>query len=539
MRLSQLFGQTLRETPADISRIGQALLFRAAYARPGVTSALDVSFLPLGQKIVNRLFLLVSRELEALGAQQVGGSILASGVFPLVRSDIRSYRHLPRILYHFSPGHHEVEKESFDPISHSVSALVAYVLAQSKEECVHLNQQMVGTVLQLCTQFGLSTFTAISGPEGNRVVNQGLYTPLPDGPIEVLHCPKCSYTAERDVARRHKAEPTLESLLPLEKILTPDCPTIEALADFLNIPKSKTAKALLYTASISGRDDFEILNKQEFLFIVMRGDTNISMRKLLNIFPSTVIKPAEPQVIRAAGVEPGYASPIGLNRGRIIVDDLIPVSPNLVAGANEAGFHLLNTNFGRDYNATIIADLVAPGAGDPCPECQEELEGIRSIKFLHIACSDPDDKAPLFMDETGKASPVWMARNEIHLGSMLSAIIDVHHDDKGLLWPASIAPYEIHLVVLPGREMDTLPVADKLYNDMQEAGISVLYDDRNERAGVKFNDADLIGLPIRVTVGERNLHQEMVELKPRSASENQMVSLTGIIPAIQSLLAKS
>lgn len=539
MRLSQLFGQTLRETPADTSRIGQGLLFRAAYARPGVTSALDVNFLPLGQKIVNRLFLLVSRELESLGAQQISGGIVASGVFPLVKSDIRSYRHLPRILYHLSPGHHEVEKESLDPIAHSVPALVAHVLAQSKEECVHLNKQMVGTVLRLCTQFGLSTFTAISGPEGNRVVNQGLYTPLPDGPIEVLHCPKCSYTAERDVARRHKAEPTLESLLPLEKILTPDCPTIEALADFLNIPKSKTAKALLYTASISGQDDFEVLNKQEFLFIVMRGDTNLSMRKLLNIFTGTVIKPAEPQVIRAAGVEPGYASPIGLKRGKIIVDDLIPVSPNLVAGANEAGFHLLNTNFGRDYHAAIIADLVAPEVGDPCPECQGVMEGIHSVKCMHIACSDPDDKAPLFTDETGKASPVWMARNEIHLGSMLSAIIDVHHDGKGLLWPASIAPYEIHLVVLPGREMDTLPVADKLYNDMQEAGISVLYDDRNERAGVKFNDADLIGLPIRVTVGERNLHQEMVELKPRSASENQMVSLTGIIPAIQSLLAKS
>ena len=539
MRLSQLFGQTLRETPADISRIGQALFFRAAYARPGATSALDVNFLPLGQKIVDRLFLLVSRELEALGAQQIGGGIVASGVFPLVKSNIRSYRHLPRILYHLSPEHHEVEKESLDPIAHSVPALVAHVLAPSKEECVHLNQQMVGTVLQLCTQFGLSTFTAISGPEGNRVVNQGIYTPLPDGPIEVLHCQQCNYTAERDVARRHKAKPALEAPLPLEKILTPDCQTIEALADFLNIPKSKTAKALLYTASISDLDDFEVLNKQEFLFIIMRGDTNMSMRKLLNIFPGAVIKPAEPQVIRAAGVEPGYASPIGLNRGRIIVDDLIPVSPNLVAGANEAGFHLLNTNFGRDYHAAIIADLVAPEAGDPCPDCQGVMEGIHSVKCMHIACSDPDDNSPLFTDETGKASPVWTSCSDILMGNMLSAIIDKNHDDRGLVWPPAIAPYEIHLVVLPGREMDTLPVADKLYNDMQEAGISVLYDDRNERAGVKFNDADLIGLPIRVTVGERNLHQEMVELKTRSASENQMVSLTGIIPAIQSLLGKS
>ena len=539
MRLSQLFGQTLRETPVDTSRIGQALLFRAAYARPGVTSALDISFLPLGQKIVDRIFLLVSKELETLGAQQVGGGIKSSGILPLVKSDIRSYRHLPRILFHNTPDHHEGEKESLGSIARSVPALVTHVLAPSKEECELINQRMVGKVKQLCSQFGLSTFTAISGPEGNRVVNQGLYTPLPDGPIEVLHCPKCSYTAERDVARRHKVEPKLESPLPLEKILTPDCPTIEALADFLNIPKSKTAKALLYTASISDQGDYEVLNKQEFLFVIMRGDTNLSMRKLLNIFPGAVIKPAEPQVIRAAGVEPGYASPIGLKRGRIIVDDLIPVSPNLVAGANEAGFHLLNTNFGRDYHAAIIADLVAPVAGDPCPDCQEALEGIRSLKLLHVDCSAPDDNSPSFTDETGKAAPVWMVRNEIHLGSMLSAIIDVHHDDKGLLWPASIAPYEIQLIVLPGKEMDTLPVADKLYNDLQDAGISVLYDDRNERAGVKFNDADLIGLPIRVTVGERNLHQEMVELKPRSASENQMVSLTGIIPAIQSLLGKS
>jgi prolyl-tRNA synthetase len=273
--------------------------------------------------------------------------------------------------------------------------------------------------------------------------------------------------------------------------VTPDCNTIESLATLLNIPKEKTAKALMYTRVGDGR----------FVFVVVRGDMQMSEAKLRAQVGD--VRLATPEEIVSAGAVPGYASAIGLKEALIVVDDLIPASRNLVAGANDSGWHLLNTNYGRDYSAEIVADLIQAKVGDACAECGKSLEVLAVMELSN-------------------------AQN------ILLALAESHHDEKGLAIPHPAAPFDVYLMHVPGKELDTRAKAEEIYNHLQSAGISTLFDDRDERAGVKFNDADLIGCPIRATIGEKSLKEGMVELKPRKAKETRMVAFDQLVEAVKS-----
>lgn len=324
-----------------------------------------------------------------------------------------------------------------------------------------------------------------------------IFFPISTGQLEVAHCFNCKYTQRLELAQSAKMPLPPEHELPLEKILTPDCPTIEALADFLNIPKEKTAKALMYTR----------LTGSKFVFVVVRGDTQLSEAKLKALIGE--IRPAAADEIERSGAVAGYASPLGLKDALIVVDDLIPQSQNLVAGANEAGYHLKNTNYGRDYSAEIIDDLVQIKAGDACKKCGKPL----SILSANILAT----------------------RSTYHFENILLALAETYHDSKGLILFHPAAPFDVYLMHLPGKEMDTHARAQEIYKALQNEGISVLLDDRDERAGVKFNDADLIGCPLRLTVGEKALREGMVELKPRSEKENQTISVAEIVEKIKLL----
>ena len=323
------------------------------------------------------------------------------------------------------------------------------------------------------------------------VSEQAVFFPLATGDLEVAHCPSCKYTELLDMAKFKKTPLPREEERPLEKVLTPDCNTIESLANFLGLPKEKTAKALMYTRKEDGK----------FVFVVVRGDMQLSEAKLEYIIGE--IQPADAEAIARSGAVAGYASPIGLNDALILIDDLIPRSQNLAAGANEAGYHLLNTNYPRDYSAEIVEDLVMAKAGDACSKCGNAFEVVSAI--------------PLG------------TRFGLYYENWLLALAETYHDEKGLTLPKSAAPFDVYLMHVPGKQMDTRTEAEKIYNQLKNAGISVLFDDRDERAGVKFNDADLIGCPIRVTVGEKALQNGMVELKPRKEKENKLVPLEKII----------
>ncbi len=316
------------------------------------------------------------------------------------------------------------------------------------------------------------------------------FFPIKFGSIEVARCSECGYVDRVELARFKKTVFSSEEQLPLEKVLTPDCNTIESLANFLSVPKEKTAKALMFTRP----------SDNKFVFVVVRGDMQLSDAKLKQLVGD--VRPATADEIAKSGAAAGYASPIGLKNALIVVDDLIPQSANLVAGANESGYHLKNTNYDRDYSAEIVDDLVQVKAGDACPNCGK----------------------PLIVLPT----ELLRQQSEFYFENILLALAESHHDDKGLTFPKSAAPFDVYLMHVPGKEMDTLAKAEELYKLLEDAGISVLFDNRDERAGVKFNDADLIGCPIRVTVGEKNLKDGMVELKPRKEKDNRLISLTSL-----------
>lgn len=322
------------------------------------------------------------------------------------------------------------------------------------------------------------------------------FFPITSGNLEVAHCANCRYTERLELAQFTKTALPKKEELPLEKVLTPECPTIEALANFLGISKEKTAKALMYTRVADNR----------FVFIAIRGDMQLSEAKLKECIGEVRLATAEE--IERAGAAAGYASPIGLKDALIVVDDLIPESQNLVAGANEAGYHLKNTNYRRDYSAGIIADLVQAKEGDACKNCGHPLTVIFAI--------------PLAI------------RSECFFENILLALAETHHDSKGLTLPHPAAPFDVYLMHVPGKELDTRAKGEEIYSELQSASISVLFDDRDERAGVKFNDADLIGCPIRLTVGEKALKEGMVELKRRTG-ENRLVQLPAIVQGIKTL----
>jgi len=349
-------------------------------------------------------------------------------------------------------------------------------------------EQALKHLEKLFADLGDSFFSVLDIPIISN--EEETYFPLKTGALEMIHCPACGYTARNEFALFGKSTFSTEEPLPIEKVATPECNTIEELANFLGVPKEKTAKALLYTRQ----------SDRKFVFVVIRGDMQLSEAKLKQKVGN--VKAAYFDEIEAAGAVPGYASPVGLKNALIIADDLIPNSPNLVAGANEAGYHLKNVNYGRDYSAEIVADLVQAEAGNACINCGKPLSAI----FADLLAS----------------------KGVHHFDKILHALAESHYDDKGLTLPHPAAPFDVYLMHVPGKAMDTRSAAAELYENLQQAGIAVLFDDRNERAGVKFNDADLIGCPMRVTVGERGLQSGMVELKPRSASQNSLISLPSL-----------
>ena len=350
-------------------------------------------------------------------------------------------------------------------------------------------QELTKGSLDIFAELGLTVIRSEAGE---------VFFPISTGEVEILCCPACHYAAPRETARFKKQALPLEPALPIEKVATPDCNTIESLAAFLGLLKEKTANALMFTRPSDG----------QFICVAVRGDMQLSEANLKKFVGE--VRPATAEEIGRSGAAAGYASPIGLKNSLIVLDDLIPRSANLAAGANEPGYHFKNTNYGRDYQAEVTADLVLASEGDPCLNCGAALVA---------------EEAELLAEGSG-----------FHFENILDALAEVHHDDKGLTFPTAAAPFDVYLMQLPGKEMDTRAKAEELYASLQFGNIAVLFDDRAERAGVKFNDADLIGCPIRVTVGEKNLKEGMVELKPRTSMKNQLLPPAEIVKYIQSLL---
>jgi prolyl-tRNA synthetase len=355
---------------------------------------------------------------------------------------------------------------------------------------------------------------------GGSMAHEFMYL-TPVGEDTLVLCDKCGYAANRQIARFAKPEPEQEELQPVEKVATPGVTTIEDLAKFLGIPAGKTAKAVFL---IAGHEEEEE-TREEFVFAVIRGDMEVNETKVANAVKADSLRPAVENEIRAVGAEPGYGSPIGLENVTVLVDDMIPKSPNLVAGSNEEGFHVKNTNVPRDFEPTIVADIAAAGDGDACVECGNPLytnRGVEVGNIFKLGTRYSDSVGATYLDEEGKERPIVMGSYGIGSGRLLACVAEEYNDENGLIWPVTVAPYQVHLVSLNAKDAAVVEACDHVYEMLQEAGIEVLYDDRDDRPGVKFADADLIGIPIRLAVSSKTIAKNAVELKRRDKDKKHL-----------------
>jgi prolyl-tRNA synthetase len=584
MRMTQLFSQTLRDAPSEAEIASHQLLLRAGFIRQ--LAAGVFSYLPLAQRSLTKIEAILRQEMDAIGGQEISMPVVhpaeiwketgrwysidaemgrfkdRSGrdmvlamtheevVTDLVRGEIRSYRQLPRLIYHIQTKWRDDPRPRAGLIrAREFTMKDSYSLDADLDGLDRQYRAHYQAYFNIFHRCGLEVLAVKSdtGMMGGQLAHEFMYL-TPIGEDTLLVCPACHYAANRQIARFRKPPADAEPALPVEKVATPECKTIEDLANFLGVPRARTAKAVFMVASVPEGDQ----RRDRFIFAIVRGDMEVNETKLANTLKASSLRPATEAEIRLTGAEPGYASPVGLmGSGQptalpvvVVVDEAIPASPNLVSGANEAGFHLRNVNYGRDYIAHSVADIALARAGDACPDCGRGLEEVRGVEvgnIFKLGTRYSEAMSCTYLDQEGQARPVVMGSYGIGSGRLLACVAEAHHDEYGLLWPISVAPYVVQLVLLRGKRGEEIgeiggseETAEKLYRELQAAGIEVLYDDRDESPGVKFNDADLIGLPIRLTVGERALKQGGVELKRRDQSEKFIVPLDQLIARLRS-----
>ncbi len=553
MRLTRFFFQTLREEQSEAELISHQLVLRAGLARQ--VAAGIFSYLPIGQRVKHRVERIIREEMEAIDGQevslpvvqpaelwqqsgrwqQIGGDMarlkdrhnrdLCLGmtheevVTSLAAGLIQSYRQLPFMVYQIQTKFRDEPRPRGGLIRvREFTMKDGYSFHTDFEDLDVYYPQVYQAYFNIFRRCGIDVVAVSSdtGMMGGTMAHEFMAL-SPDGEDTILMCDACHYKANRQVATFQKLRPAPETVLPLEEIHTPGTTTIGELAAFLNISTEKTAKAVFLVATIA--DESGPLEDQ-FVFAVVRGDMDLNETKISNAVNALALRPATPEEILDIGAEPGFGSPLGIDRSRVllVVDDQIPISPNLVAGANKVDYHLTHVNYGRDYEADIVVDITVALDGHACPSCGERLRSERGIEVGNIFKLGTRYSAKMdatYLDEQNTSHPLVMGCYGIGVDRLIATIIELNHDENGICWPLSVAPFQIMLVSLAGGNPEVIQVADTLYDTLTEAGLDVLYDDRSDRAGVKFNDGDLMGMPVRLTIGSRGVKNGFVELKVR------------------------
>jgi prolyl-tRNA synthetase len=584
MKLSHHFGMTLREAPAGAEAVSHQLLLRAGFIRQLGQGLF--SYLPLAKRSLVKIENIMREEMNAIGGQELTMPVThpaeiwkATGrwysvgpemarfkdrkdrdmvlamtheevVADLCKTEIKSYKQLPQLIYHIQTKFRDDPRPRAGLIrvreftmkdSYSLDLDDAGLDAQYRA-----HYQAYFNIFNRCVVPSIAVGSDV-GMMGGSLAHEFMYL-TPVGEDTLVLCRNCDYAANRQIARFAKQAAAPEELKPLEKVATPDCKTIETLANLLKIPKSKTAKAVFMIAGHEG----EGKTREEFIFAIVRGDMDVNETKLSNVTKADWLRPATDEEIRATGAAPGYASPIGLvgahdplrsasgifDRApvRVVVDDAVPASPNLVAGANETGYHLLNTNTPRDYQADIVADIAAASGGDACVNCGQPLYTSRGVEVGNIFKLGTRYTAAVgatYLAADGTSKPIAMGSYGIGSGRLLACVAEEHHDDRGLILPITVAPYHAHLVSL-GSDAAIAETAECVYRALLDANIEVLFDDREDSPGVKFADADLIGIPIRLTVSTKSIKNGGVEIKRRDQKEAAIIAESEVIARVQS-----
>ena len=551
MRLSHLFFATLRDDPADAEMPSHRLLLRAGYVRQ-LGSGI-YSLLPLGKRVNDRVEQIIREEQDRIGAQEMEMPVVhpadvwrASGRYDLIGPElgrfkdrngrdmvlaftheevvallladlVKSYRQLPMQVYHFQT------KWRDEPRARGGLIRVREFVMKDAYSC-DLDQAgldasyeaQYGAYVRTFERLGLKTVVVSSdvGVMGGSQAHEFMVL-NPAGEDVLVLCEACGYAANRQIASVPKREPAAEDPLPIEEVETPGTTTIATLAAFLGIGEDRTAKAAFFVTG-DGR----------LVTAIVRGDHEVNETKLGNAVKAVGgLRPAQVEEIRAAGMEPGYGSPIGARDTVVVVDEVAARSPNLVAGANRVGWHVRNVNVPRDYTPDHVADITNAQEGDQCPQCGGPVvlrNGIEVGNIFKLGTRFTDAAGATYLGEDGQAHPIVMGSYGIGVGRNVACIVEAYHDDKGIVWPAEVAPYAAHLVSIgAAKEPRVTEVAERLHALAHEAGPrrEILWDDRDESPGVKFTDAELLGMPWIVTVSPRSLAAGGIEVTERATGE--------------------
>ncbi len=559
MRLSKLFFTSLRDDPAEAEMASHKLLVRAGYVRQ--LGAGIYSLLPLGYAVHRRIEQVIREEIDAIGGQEMempvvhpaelwkesgrytkigpemvrfkdrGGRdmVLAMTheevVADLTRDLVQSYRQLPAIVYHFQTKFRDEPRARGGLIRVREFVMKdSYSIDADEAGLDHSYDLHHAAYTRIFRRLGLdaipvSSDVGIMGGTGAHefmVLNE-------HGEDTLVLCDACGYAANQQIAPNAVKPPEPEEPLPVEEVETPGTDTIASLAEFLDIPTSRTAKAAFFMTG-DGR----------LVTAIVRGDFEVNDTKLANTVKAVRgLRPAQAEEIRAAGMEPGYGSPVGAHDTLVVVDQLVAKSPNLVAGANRPGFHLRNVNVGRDFEADIVADIANVRAGDPCPDCDATVrlaQGIEVGNIFKLGTDFTEALGATYLAEDGSRRHPIMGSYGIGLGRAMACIVEAHHDEKGMIWPMEVAPYRAHLVAIgANRDPAVAEQAEALYARLTDAGVPILYDDRDESPGVKFTDAELLGMPTIVTISPRSLAAGGAEVTDRASGERAVGPIDDVV----------
>lgn len=567
MRVSRMFAPTLREVPAEAEVVSHQLMLRAGFLRKSAGGMYN--YLPLAWRVLKKIENIVREEMDASGAQELLMPIVQPaeiwqesgrwGVYgeemfrlkdrhkrefclgptheemvtSLIRGDVRSYRQLPLNVYQIQNKFRDERRPRFGLMRGREFIMKdAYSFDRDEAGLEVSYKLMYDAYTRIFNRCGL-TFRPVEADSG-AIGGSGSHEFMviaDSGEAEIVYCNSCDYAANVEKAELHMIEAEEEAAREIEEVKTPECKTIADVCAFLNLPTDKSVKAVAFNS------------EKGLILCFVRGDHEVNEVKVINTVGVNEVEMADESLLVEAGTVGGYMGPVGIDSTKtiVVVDSTVMKMHNICCGANKEGYHLLNVNPGRDFTPTYVADIRLIQAGDPCPHCGGQVSKARGIEVgqvFKLFTKYSEAMHATFLDENGKEKPMVMGCYGVGVSRTMAAAIEQNNDKDGMIWPVSIAPYEVLVVPVNTKDQASTEKAEEIYNALLQAGVEAVIDDRNERPGVKFKDADLIGYPLRIVVGPKTLAEGKVEVKVRRTGEVIMLPVEDYINAVKDLLTK-
>ena len=568
MRVSKLYAPTLREVPAEAEVVSHQLMLRAGFMRKAAGGI--YTYLPLAWRVLKKIERIVREEMDAKGSQELLMPIVQpaeiwqeSGrwdvygaemfrlqdrhnrcfclgptheemVTTLIRGDVRSYRQLPLSVYQIQNKYRDERRPRFGLMRGREFIMKdAYSFDRDEAGLDKSYQDMYDAYTNIFTRCGLNfrPVEADSGAIGGSGSHEFMVI-ADSGEAEIVFCTSCDYAANVEKAELFPLEAQEEAMLTKEEVVTPDCKTIADVCAYLKLPVDHSVKAVAYNS------------EKGLILCFVRGDHEVNEIKVINTCGVIDLEMATEEQLAAAGTVGGYMGPVGIDNKKVIVvvDATVMKMHNVCCGANKEGYHFINVNPGRDFTPTYVADISLIQEGDPCPHCGGEVSKARGIEVGQVFKLFTKYSSALkatYLDENGKEQPMVMGCYGVGVSRTMAAAIEQNYDDNGIIWPIEIAPYHVLVVPVNTKDEASAAKAEEIYMQLKKVGLETVIDDRNERPGVKFKDADLIGYPLRVVVGPKTLTEGKLEVKIRKTGEIRYLPLDGdYVQDIKNIIAE-